>query len=919
MNIAELWRRVRGWLRRDRMLAELEEEMRLHVELRAQQLQAVGDPSPVSAARRRFGNEARWVERSREEWIGMRLDSLVHDLRHAAKSLRKSGGLSVAIVLTLAVTIGASTAIFGVVYRLYLQPLSLPHAAQLAAVVPFNRGNLQLVSRSEYESLAAAPGVPDLAAYFFSPLIVETAGRRDDVWGDFVSRNYFTVLQAEPIAGRGITPADVDGHAAVAVISSELARAHFGGAREAIGKAIRVDGQPFTVVGVMPQTYTGVHFARRFAVVLPLTMAGQLKVYTADRGWQLLTRLSSRERARAATAIDEAYRRCCAAAVRAGSGAEEAAGVKTLAHPATEGPTGTSRVTSARRDVHATLADASRGLAWGIDYRKQYAAVLSTVGAGVVILLLIACANIATLLLARAVAHEREHAVRRAIGAGTGRLVRQLVLEATLLGVGGATCGFFLAGVAAPLFAHTVPQRAAALRLSLDTSATLPMIVIVTTCTVVCVLLFGLWPALQSTKVDIARALSARRMSGWRPLRGGRGLVVGQVALAVVLVCSATLFAATVHNLLQTEIAAATPHLVFARVDAGDTEFRDVGLAPLSERLQTAVATVPGVVAVAADMDAPLIMDKITSGRLDPPVGQSDPEWRSPVPLRVNAITSGYFGVTGMAIRSGREFNASDRADSAPVAIVSEQFARIYFADSNPVGQIVRMRPRAGPVDIRIVGLVADVPYEEPRAGTPAVWYMPMSQADRFGLTNFGEHASVNLIVRTHERAEQTVGALRVPLQSAVAGLRIQRLSTAEEVLNDAIGRERFAATLATVFGLVAVLLAAAGVYALLSHTTARRTREMGVRLALGATPRGAATLVLRQSTLLALTGITIGAILMTALTRTVRSQLFGVNAAEWMHVAAGAFLMVFITIVATLGPALRAARVHPLEALRSD
>jgi hypothetical protein len=372
-----------------------------------------------------------------------------------------------------------------------------------------------------------------------------------------------------------------------------------------------------------------------------------------------------------------------------------------------------------------------------------------------------------------------------------------------------------------------------------------------------------------------------------------------------------------VRNLLRNEVAVATSQLLIANVNGRDTEFRELGSAQLSERILPAVAGVAGVAGAAATIDAPFVMDMIASGRLEPPTEQP-PEWKSPLPIRINLVTSGYFDVAGIPLRSGREFTEHDHADTDPVAVVSEQFARIYFGTRDPVGQTLRVVARDGRTDIQIVGVAADVPYEEPRAGMPAMWYAPLSHASAFGF-GANQRLSLNVLVRTRDDATESQDAVRNAMLSAVPGLGIYRLNTASAILNDAIARERFAAVLAMVFGIVALFLTAAGVYALLSHTTARRTRELGVRVALGATPHAAAGLVLRQSMILVAAGVAAGTLITVVAARGVRSQLFGVEALDPRYILGAGALLLLISLLASLSPALRAAHVQPLDALRSE
>jgi predicted permease len=559
---------------------------------------------------------------------------------------------------------------------------------------------------------------------------------------------------------------------------------------------------------------------------------------------------------------------------------------------------------------HVQTIDASHGITWSTDFRGQYRTVLIALMGGVALLLLIACANVGTLLLARAAARQREFAVRLSLGASRGRMLRQLLTETLILAAAGTVLGVLLAWLATTALLHELPSNAIQLGDVIAWRVSPAILSFSVATMLACAIVSGLWPARRASRVDVRSALSGADRPGQRAYstRAEQTLVWIQVALALVLASTATLFVATLRNLERGNGGFHTRQALVARLDLRHITRVDSAAAVEREAL-AAVSHLPGVSTVALSYGVPVMNDFMAFLPEEVPGYFPKRGERTP---QVNAVSAGFFSATGIGLEEGRDFEANDRATSEPVAIVSESFARHYFANRDPIGLSLTLamgsRPR-----LRIVGVARDAKYGELRGAPTEMWYLPLDQVPGSRLRTLA------LTVRTELDPRAVAGPVRRAIERALPGAQIRQMTSIGELLDDTLARERFAATLASLFGIVALGLAAIGVYGVITYTVARRTSEIGIRMALGAAPLDALRLVMRQTLVIAAIGLALGTPLALLASRAIASQLYGVGATDPLILLGAASVLATAAAIAGFIPGRRAARVDPVIALRAD
>ena len=830
------------------------------------------------------------------------------DLRHGWRSLRRAPAFTMVVVLSLTIVIGANTAIFGLLDAVLLRRLPISHPEELVALHPVNEHQKATMPYDVYRTFAGLPGMPPIEAYRIDAATVAAGADQTDLWIELVSGGYFDMLRATPLLGRTLSKSDASTVAQVAVVSEDYWKQHLGGRRDVIGTKVTINEAPYTVVGVMPRSYHDLFFAHSFSLAVPLATAAALgddvsRYYTA-----LVARLPrGAENVAMRDLISTAYRRCCVEPPAPRFGV-----AKPRSSPGPDdGPFSADNNWGDTADAtpHVQLADISRGITWGADFRGQYRRVLIALMGGVAVLLLIACANVGTLLLARAAAREREFAVRLSLGASRGRMRRQLLTETMELAAAGTALGVLLASLATTLLLHDLP--ASAMRLG-DVIAwrVSPAILLFTAGTMLgCALLAGVWPARRASRVDILGALTgadrARRMRGTRI---EHGLVWAQVALALILATTAALFVATLRNLERGDAGFHARHALLARINLRYIPGADY--TALAHAALTAASGVPGVKRASLSYALPALDDAVMFMPAEVP--GYVPAGHEPPP-QFNAVSADFFTSTGIGIVAGRDFDAHDLATSEPVAIVSESFARHYLAGRIAVGasMILALKNRQ---QLRIVGVARDAKYGDLHGAVTEMWYMPFDQAATHWPQGF-----VALTIRTDLDPVSIATSVRRAITTVVPGAQIMRITSVGELLDDALARERFAAALATLFGVVALGLAALGVYGLVAYSVERRTSEIGIRMALGAAPTDALWLVMRQTLAVAAIGLAIGAPLAVLAGRAIASQLYGVSATDVRVLLGAASVLSLVAAVAGFVPGRRAARVDPVVALRAD
>ncbi|HEX6465501.1 MAG TPA: ABC transporter permease [Vicinamibacterales bacterium] len=846
-------------------------------------------------------------------------DALRHDLRYAVRTLRRSPGFTAIAVLSLALGIGANTAIFSIVDVLWLRSLPVTNPDQLVAIriddltMPkdggmradfwsyVNHGYLGFVGlrdRSVVFSDIAAIGMVDRAG-----VTIDGTPDPAQVRVALVSGSYFRMYGVTAALGRALTPDDdrvLDGHP-VAVISNAYWTSRFARRPDIVGRTLALNGVTYTVLGVAPRSFSGDWLGRPTDIWIPIMMQSEVMLEMPG----LLTRYNGWVR--------------IVARLKAGVTLAQADAATKVVHRQLQleraGPHPTPETLRNLLGEQLTLVSAARGYS---PQRATFAAALSILVGVVGFVLLIVCANVANLLLARASSRRREISVRLALGASRGRIVQQLLTEGLLLALCGGALGALMslwataALAALPLAPVQMDSRAASAWMSYDLHPDLRVLAFSGALCVVTAILFTLAPALRGSNVSLVAGLTQRGASATAPtgrLDPGKVLVIGEVALSFVLLVAAGLFARTLRNLSSVDLGLDRKHTLLVWTAPGQTGRTGPALATLCRTIVDRLAVVPGVESVSASNGGLLIG---TGGG----VRSEDLRFpgRPPKPGQITATTSvmpGYFATVGLPLLAGRDFNEHDTDTVPRVQIVNETFARFFFGNANPIGRHFGRSVDTG-FPIEIVGVVKDTKYGSPRE-RPRMWvYSPYLQG-------IGLMRNMQIAIHVADRPMAIAGRVRQELQRIDPALPVLKIDTIDGHLADLLAPERLTATFATCCSALATAMACLGLYAVIAYTVSRRRNEIGVRLALGATRARVFRTVSSESAVLVLIGLTIGASLAFALTRLVSSQLFGVTAADPMTFLGAALLTVVVVAAASLLPAHQASRTDPMIALRTE
>ncbi|HEU0176230.1 MAG TPA: ABC transporter permease [Blastocatellia bacterium] len=874
---------IRRLVHRRRAERELDEEIRAHLEMEVERNVAEGmAPEDARlAARRSFGSVALSKEDSRSMWGLRSLEIFWQDLRYGQRMLLKNPGFTTIAVLTLSLGIGANTAIFTLLDKVLFRPLPVERPDQLVTFVEDAGGAPAIFSYPLYAELRDRNDVlSGVIAYEQRPFSMNDGNQSERVIGQIVSGNYFAALGVRPALGRFFLPEEdrTPGTHPVVVISHGLWRRRFGADPAVIGKTLNLNAYRYTVVGVAPSEFTGTTRGTANDVYAPIMMYAQMgDVCPLDNrncGWlSLIGRLKpgvSRQQAQSAlaTPVDDATRNF------------PSKNADNIGDP-----------------TIVFLMDGSRG---HTDRVKDLSTPLKLLMGVVGFVLLIACANVANLLLSRASARRKEIAVRLAIGAGRWRIVRQLLTESAILAALGGGAGLLVANWFTGLllrFQQQTNDVPRALDGSLDERAmgfTLGLALVTG-------IVFGLAPALVASKPDFVAALKeetpglgrvARRLS----LRNL--LVVAQVALSLVVLIGAGLCVKSLRALQAIDPGFEPAKVVTASFDLGKNGYNEARGRQFIGRFAERVAALPGVEAVSfarvvAFSDVPWVGPLIIEGSI-------------PQPVNTNLISPNYFRTLGASLAQGREFTALDTAGAPLVAVVNEAAARRYWPGQEVVGKrIVR-----GSQFAEVVGVVRNTKEKGLTADPRPALYLPLLQNYIPELT---------LHVRTATPSQTLLAAVRREVQTLDPTLPVYNLQTLAQQKDGSLYTERLAATLLALFGLLALSLAAVGIYGVLSYAVTERTREMGIRLALGANSRDLLRLVVWQGLTLTLIGLVIGVGASLALTRLIATLLFGVSATDPLTFIVIPLLLTVVALLACWIPARRATRVDPLVALRYE
>lgn len=900
---------LRGLLQRRKAEREIDDELAFHLDMETQANVERGMPHAAArqAALRSFGGITQ-----AKELVGdvrtLRIESLWQDVRYAARMLSKTPGFLAVAVLSLGFGIGANTAVFSIVNSLLLRSLPVPEPHRLVTVSSdtairfgFTAGagwNYPMWDRLRQRA-QAFDGALAFTAERFN---LAPSGERQPVNGLYVSGEFFTTVGVPALLGRTFTPADdirgggPDGP--VAVISYRLWQRRFGGAASVIGTPVAIDEVPFTIIGVTPAEFLHVEVGRTFDVAVPLAtqplIRGKGAAIDQPRALILIVmlRLRPEQSLEAATATLRAMQ-------------PEILGVT---------PDARSRLPANLAEPF-TLVPAYAGTsgAAGAGLRQQYERPLWAILIIVAVVLLVACANLANLLLARATARRHELSVRRALGASRWRLARQWLVESMMLAVLGAGVGLGIAAWGSRLIVAQLSTDQSPV--TLDLSLGWQVFAYTAAVAAATVVFFGTVPALSATQIEPIDALKApggnSSPGGGRSLYtklghgGSSGLVIAQVALSLVLMAAAGLFIRTFDHLANVPLGFDSDRVLVISVDTARAA-RDPGTSyAYYDRLVDAVRRVPGVTNVAASVWTPL-----SGGGL-----MQDAQGRVMNPERAvtNAVSPAWFDVYGTGIRAGRDFDHRDVATAPPVAIVNETFARRFLADHNPIGETVQA---AGRTRGTVVGLVADAVFGRSLRDTPPpMIYVPLAQSAALGRP---VDTSIRISVRSSSEPSSVVGSVATALTAASPDLTFSFQSLADSV-DAALARERLVARLSALFGGLALFLAVIGLYGLTAYTVTRRRTEIAIRTALGAQRSQVIGLVLRRGLALTVIGIGVGVAIAAIVTRYMEAMLFGVAPADPATFVGVSVMFLAVAALASYMPARRASNVDPMVALRAE
>jgi predicted permease len=872
---SKLRTRLRALLRKSGMESELDEELRLHIEQQTEQNIRLGmNPEDARhAALKAFGGLEQAKDRSRDARGVRWLEEIWQDLRYGMRMLVKVPGFTFVAVLTLALGIGANTAIFSLLDALLLKPLPVKQPEQLVIVGGFSFSYPDPVYRELSEKNSVFAG---MFTFHSIEMTMSDGSQAERVLGELVSGEFFTVLGVGPHLGRVFNDADnqTPGAHLVTVISYDFWRRRFGADPNIVGKKISINNYPFTIIGVAAQGFNDVEVGVASDLRVPMMMKSQMLDHID--GTPVMARLKpgvSVEQAQAAT--------------------------DTIVQNITRTSGANSPRDRAFNSRRIQLRSAKTGVS---NLRGQFSQPLIILMSLVGVVLLIACLNVANLLLARAAARQKEIAVRMAVGAGRFRLVRQLLTEGLLLSALGGALGLVVAHWGTDALLRFLPQNA-----TLEIKPDSRMLGFTLVVTVLTGLLFGLAPALQATRLDLIPALKNDAVGvagGRRRWELRRLLVVLQVALSLVLLVSGGLFVRSLRNLKAIDHGYKADQIVTMQLAPDRNGYKLDQQQNFYTQLSERVTALPGVKSITYLSFLPFSgMD--SENEIEVP-GYHAPPTEKPT-AQFNGITPQFFATFGLPLLQGRDFNAQDSVGSPKVIIVSDSFARYFYGGENPLGKRISM----GPVkDLEIVGVVGDA----------KLWNLKETMSRTVYYAQEQRHMGrQRLCVRAMGDASALVAAIRHEVRSLDPNLPVFNVKTFADQINESINRERLVALLSSFFGFFALLLAGLGLYGVMAYSVVRRTREIGIRMALGARAGNVLWLVLRETLLLALIGIAVGLPAALAVARLTKGLMFGLAANDPLTIALSMLLMIGIAALAGYLPAKRAGRVDPMIALRTE
>jgi len=902
-------RKLRAWFlrlgglfgkeRHDRELTEeLESHLLMHIE---DNLRRGMNPTE---ARRDALIKLGGIESAKERYRDRRglpgLETLVQDMRYGARMLRKNPGFTVVAVMTLALGIGANTAIFSLLDSVMLRFLPVQKPEQLVQITrrgpePGHQG-VPTFTNPIWEQLRDQQDVFSGALAFGAQQFdLAQGGEAHNAKGLWVSGDFFRTLGVRPATGRMITVADDQrGCSGVAVLSYSFWQDHFGGAASAVGSTISLDNHTYPIIGVTAPGFYGVEVGTKFDVALPICATAIFdgaRPRLDHRSWWWLD-IVGRLKPGTSLAQLRAHLELISPRVFA----------------ATVPPNWDVASQKNYQKWVLTSAPVSTGTS---GLRRQFERPLQILMGVVGIVLLIACANIASLMLARAATRHREMAVRRAVGASRLRLMRQLLTECLLLSTAGALLGILLARWGSLLLVHFIST--ARDQVYLDLSFDWRVLAFTAAIAIITAVLFGVLPAFRSTRVSLTAAMKGslavdpERHARFRP---GRWIVASQVALSLVLLAGAGLFLRSFVKLVTLDIGFDRANVLMMH-----TEARTAGIPPDKwiatwDEIDQRLSSLPGVVSVSRSLLAPISGNEwnqfVHADSPNPPAGDASLVY-------MNAITPGYFRTLRISLLAGRDFNLQDTATSPKVALINQNMARKFYPNLNPLGRFFRMEGDQGKLGdpIQIVGIVRNSKYESLREEDYSCAYFPISQAPGFG-------GGPNFMIRTSVRPSALLSLIQSTVEGVDKSISLQFDTLARQV-DDSLVQERVLATLSGFFAGLALLLVMIGLYGAISYMVALRQTELGVRMALGAAPGSILRLVLRDVVAILLAGVVVGTGIALLSVQLLQTLLFGLAARDTLTMVLATGVLSLVAFIAGYLPARRASKVDPMVALRYE
>jgi len=812
---------------------------------------------------------------------------MLEDVRYGARMLVKHPGFTLVAALSLALGIGATTTVFGLLNAMLLRPLPVRDAATLVSLGKPGQGGspIYTVSHPDYLDLRARAGtLAELVAWTEAPASVEINGQVEQVYGMLSSGNYFPVLGVAPALGRHFTPDEDQSPGAnpVVVLSFAFWLNRLSGDSSIIGRSVALNGQPFTVIGVTPRGFTSTYSVFAPAFYMPLMMQAQLLSkpgISSSRGSSNL-KLTAR--------------------LKAGVTREQAQAAFSLLDRQIEAEYPPIGPTSRRLNLGIELTPVGA-------YPSDLLVALLGIAAGLMgvvgSVLLIACANVAAMLLARATVRRREIAVRLAVGATRGRLIRQLLTESSLLFLTAGTLGVLLAfWMTRVLTAIPVPMG---IPFALEVQVDLRVLAFSLVLALLTGVAFGLAPALEASRTDVQSALKdATSVGGFRRSRLRQAFVIGQISLSLVLLIGAGLFARALRY-GQTVYPGRNPETVLTvSLDPEVLGYTMPQARALHQRLTESVAELPGVEAVSMTRALQIGMGWANTGM----AVEDAPELGSMV-TETNTIAPRYFETLGIRLVSGRDFTEADREGAPRVVIVNEAMARRFWPGASPLGKRVRFDEDKW---AEIVGVAEDGRARVAGQSPPPFVYGAFAQSS-------SNNQSVTLLVRYRGDKNSLLADIRREARTLDPRLPLQLPMTLSAAVAMVTLPWRIAGSIAQGFGMLGLALAALGIYGLVAYTVSQRTREIGVRIALGAAPGDIRWLVLGHGVKLAVFGVAVGLVLSLGVTRALAAFLFGISASDPITYFGTAVVLALVTLAASYVPARNATRTDPLVALRQD